>query len=115
MPIAQYDLEIPAGGTVEFVVSVLGGPETLEGYAGRMYFRALRSDEQPLATVPADSIEVFPDTRQVRVRIPSSETATYGWIRGLYDLVLYGPDDDVWVIVEGRVTNYRIISREETP
>ena len=112
MAVAQYDLEIPAGGVVDFVVTVVGGPDSLAGYDGRMRIRGLRDDSATLAVIPSDSIEVFPDTRQVRVRIPSSETATYGWTRGVYDLVIVGPED-TWVRVEGRATSSRIISRED--
>jgi hypothetical protein len=108
---AQYDIEIPAAGTVDFVVDVAGGPTDLTGYVGSMMIRELRSDILPLATVPPDGITVNATTRQVRVRIPSSETAGYNWERGVYDVYITGPGTDAWRIVEGRVTNSQPVTR----
>lgn len=106
------DLEIPAGSTVEFVVDVLGGPASLTGYTGRLAMRELRTDAETLAEIGPSNITVNPGTRQVTVRIPSSETATYDWVRGVYDLLLTGPSADAWRLVEGRVTVSAPVTRE---
>ena len=111
MAAAQYDFEIPRGGTVDFVVDVVGGPADLTGYTGSMMIRELRADNVPLATVPPDGITVNGTTRQVRVRIPSSETVGYEWQRGVYDVYITGPSTDAWRIVEGRVTNSQAVTR----
>lgn len=113
MPAAQRDIEIPAGDTLEFVVDVQGGPASLVGYTGSMHIRALRTDVDPLAVVPPSSITVNAATRQVTVRIPSSETETYTWRRGVYDLRITGASGDAWRLVEGRVTNSQAVTRED--
>lgn len=112
MAAAQRDLEIPAGSTVEFVVDVIGGPPSLSGYTGRMDIRALREDEETLAEISGGNITVNPGTRQVTVRIPSSETKTYAWRRGVYDLLITHSDGTAWRLVEGRVTNSIPVTRE---
>lgn len=111
MGAAQYDIEIPAAGTVDFVIDVVGGPTDLTGYNGSMQIRELRSDILPLATVPPDGITINATTRQVRVRIPSSETTGYAWKRGVYDVYITGPGADAWRIAEGRVTNSQPVTR----
>lgn len=105
MPVVMRDLEIPGGSTVEFVVDVIGGPSTLVGYTGRLHIKELRTDLITLAEIEGSAITVNPVTRQVTVRIPSSETATWLWERGVYDLLITGPTGDGWRLVEGRVTN----------
>lgn len=111
MGAAQYDFEIPQGGTVDFVVDVVGGPTDLTGYTGKMQIRELRSDILPLATVDPSGITVNATTRQVRVRIPSSDTDGYDWERGVYDVYIVGPGADEWRVVEGRVTNSFAVTR----
>lgn len=106
------DFTIPAGGVLEFVVDVVGGPGDLAGYTGAMQIRELRTDDVVLATVPTDAITVDADARQVTVRIPSEETRTYLWRRGVYDLLITGPADDSWRLVEGRVFNSLPVTRE---
>lgn len=113
MPAAQFDLAIPAGGTVLFTAEVVGGPETLENYVGSMHIRELRDDLVPLAVVPTEAITVNSGTRQVTVRIPSSVTETYEWRRGVYDLRITGPTGDDWILVEGRVSNKLAVTRED--
>lgn len=112
MAAAQRDFEIPAGATLEFVVDVVDGPDDLTGYTGAMQIRALRTDEEVLAEVPPSAITINPGTRQVTVRIPSSETDGYAWRRGVYDLLITGPSGDAWRLVEGRVTNSLPVTRE---
>lgn len=111
MGAAQYDFEIPQGGTVDFVVDLVGGPADVTGYTGKMMIRELRSDILPLATINPADITVNGGTRQVHVRIPSSETAGYDWERGVYDLYIVGPGADEWRVVEGRVTNSFAVTR----
>ena len=111
MAVAQRNFEIPAGGTVEFVVDVVGGPTTLTGYVGHMQIRELRTDPDTLADIGSDHITVNPSTRQVTVRIPSSETSGYVWKRGVYDLLITGPSNDSWRLVEGRVINSLPVTR----
>ncbi len=111
MAVAQRDIEIPGGSTLEFIVDVIGGPATLTGYTGSMQIRELRLDLDLLAEVPESCIVVNPTTRQVTVRIPSSETETYAWERGVYDLLITGPTGDAWRLVEGRVTNSLPVTR----
>lgn len=111
MAVAYQDLEIPAGQTLEFVVDVVGGPSSLTGYTGAMKIREQRSDAAPLATVSGGAITVNATTRQVTVRIPSTETVAYTWRRGVYDLVITGPTGDAWRLVEGRVTNSQAVTR----
>lgn len=113
MTTTQRDFVIPAGSVLEFVVDVIGGPDDLAGYTGAMQIRELRSDEDVLAEVPTDAIEVDAVNRQVTVRIPSEDTATYTWRRGVYDLVITGPEGDQWRLVEGRVTNSLAVTRED--
>jgi hypothetical protein len=111
MAVALRDFEIPAGGTVEFVVDVIGGPPDLTGYTGAMQIRELRSDVLPLADIPESNITVNEATRQVTVRIPSDVTETFDWERGVYDVKITGPDGDAWRLVEGRVTNSLPVTR----
>lgn len=112
MPAAQYDLEITAGGTTQFVVSVVGGPVDLAGYTGSMQIRSQREDPTPLAEVPAESIIINAATRQVQVRIPGSLTSAFDWRRGVYDLRIDGPEG-TWFLVEGRVSSQLAITRED--
>ena len=100
--IPLLDLEIPQGGTVEFIVDVVGGPTDLIGYEGSMQVREMRTSVAVLAEVSADSITVNPGTRQVTVRIPSDETSVYDFRAGVYDLLITGPTGDAWRICEGR-------------
>lgn len=104
MPVALRDFEIPGGSTLLFVVDVVGGPLILTGYTGAMSIKELRGDVDLLADLDPSWIVVNPGTRQVTVTIPSEETATYAWRRGVYDLLITGPDGDDWRLVEGRVT-----------
>jgi hypothetical protein len=105
MPVAYRDLRIPAGSTFAFVVDIVGGPADLTGYTAAMTFRELRSDVLPLAEVSPGSFSINVVDRQLSVRIPSDETATYAWERGVYDLLLKGstPGTD-YRVAEGRVT-----------
>jgi hypothetical protein len=111
MTAAYRDFEIPAFGTVEFVVDVVEGPVNLTGYVGSMMIRELRDDPAPLATVAPENITVDATNRQVTVRIPSSVTAGYVWERGVYDVYITGPTGDAWRLVEGRVVNTIPVTR----
>lgn len=111
MGAAQYDLEVPGGGTVEFTVDVLGGPVDITGYTGSMQIRALRADLLPLETIDVSAFTVNQSTRQVTVRIPSDITETWDWERGVYDVYITGPSSDAWRIAEGRVTNSFAVTR----
>jgi hypothetical protein len=111
MSAASYSFEVPAGGTVEFTVDVVGGPADLTGYVGSMMIRELRGDPVPLVTVDPSNITINPGTRQVTVRIPSSVTAAFDWERGVYDVYITGPGNDAWRIAEGRVTNSFSVTR----
>jgi hypothetical protein len=108
---ARYDVEVPGGGTVEFTVDVVGGPLSMAGYAGTMMIRELREDAAPLVTLDPANITVNDVTRQVTVRIPSSETAVWTWERGVYDVYITGPGNDAWRVVEGRITNSFAVTR----
>lgn len=112
MAVAQRDFEIPAGGTVEFIVDVIGGPADLTGYTGAMQIRELRSDIVALADIGPADITVDVPNRQVTVRIPSDVTSTFLWERGVYDVKITGPDG-AWRLVEGRVTNSLPVTRED--
>lgn len=105
------DFEIPVGQVLDFVVDVLGGPADLNGYVGSMEVRVLRSDLVSVATVSPGAITVNPLTRQVSVRIPSAETETYGFRRGVYDLIITGPSGDEWRLIEGRVVTSLAVTR----
>ncbi len=107
------DLEIPTGQVLDFVVDVLGGPADLTGYVASMKIRQLRTDITPLASVSPGAFTVNPGTRQVSVRIPSSETGTYAFRRGVYDLIITGPSGDEWRLIEGRVTTSLAVTRED--
>lgn len=113
MPAAQYDLAIPAGGTVDLTVEVVGGPVSLDGYTGLMHIRQLRDDPLLLAEVPAEAITVYPSTRLVTVKIPSTLTETFDFRRGVYDLRITGPSGDHWIVVEGRISNKLAVTRED--
>lgn len=113
MPAAQLDITIPAGGTLEFTVEVVGGPETLAGYLGAMQIRELRDDEVVLAEVPPEGITIDVLNRQVTVRIASSLSETFVWRRGVYDLQVIGPSGDRWTLVEGRAFNKLAVTRED--
>lgn len=107
----DQDLEIPTGQVLDFVVDVIGGPADLTGYTGSMMIRELRDDVAPLATVSPGAIVVNPNTRQVSVRIPSNETGTYLFRRGVYDLIITGPSGDEWRLIEGRVVTSLAVTR----
>lgn len=111
MPAANYDLSVPAGGTVDLTVEVVDGPATLEGYVGLMHIRALRDDSAPLAVVPSGAISINASARLVTVTIPSSLTETWTFRRGVYDLRITGPSGDNWIVVEGRVSNKLAVTR----
>lgn len=111
MSVACEDFTIPVGQALEFVVDVRGGPADLTGYVGAMMIRELRTDAVPLAVVPTSAITVDPGTRQVTVRIPSSETVGYAFKRGVYDLIITGPSGDKWRLVEGRISTSLAVTR----
>lgn len=113
MAVKNRDLDIRAGGVVDFVVDIVGGPADLSGYVGSMDIRQFRNDATPLAEVPGGAITVNAPGRQVHVQIPSATTAGYAWRRGVYDLKLTGPGGDDWILVQGRVFNSRAITRED--
>lgn len=113
MPAASYDLEIEAGGTTSFTVDVIGGPASLSGYVGSMMIRELRDDPVPLKSVGPSAINIDAVNRQVTVTIPSVDTSTYDFRRGVYDLRIVGPDADAWILVEGRVEVSRAVTRED--
>lgn len=113
MAVATRDFEIPAGSTVKFVVDVIGGPDDLAGYTGKLQIRELRNDIIPLVVLDPSNIVVNSGTRQVTVTIPGAESATYDWRRGVYDLLITGPLGDPWRLVEGRVTLSQAVTRED--
>lgn len=111
----KKDLELPSGQTFEFVVDVLGGPSTIEGYTGSMMVRQGRYDLVPLLTVPEEAFTVNAGTRQVTVRIPGelTEDLNLDIAPGVYDLLLTGPSGDRWRLLEGRVTAQASVTRED--
>lgn len=111
MPAAQYDLSIPAGGTVDLTVEIVDGPANLTGYVGLMHIRELRDEPLTLAIVPPEAITINVPARLVTVTIPSSLTETWTFRRGVYDLRITGPSGDSWIVVEGRVANKLAVTR----
>lgn len=110
MPAAQYDLTIPAGGTVDLTVEVVGGPASLDGATALMHIRELRDDLVPLATVGAEHFTFNSSARLVTVKIPSSLTETWEFRRGVYDVRVTAGGDD-WIVVEGRIKNKLAVTR----
>src|SRR4051812_15101138 len=111
MAAAVKDFVVPIGQTLQFVVDVTGGPTDLTGYVGSMMIRELRPDPVPLVTVDPSNIVVNNLSRQVKVTIPGSATATYTFRRGVYDLVITGSGGDAWRLVEGRITTKQSVTR----
>lgn len=111
----KKDLVVPSGQTFEFVVDVLGGPSTIEGYTGSMMVRQGRYDLVPLLSVPESAFTVNASTRQVTVRIPGelTEDLDLELAPGVYDLLLTGPSGDEWRLLEGRVTAQTSVTRED--
>jgi hypothetical protein len=109
------DLQIPRGQTIEFIVDVLGGPVSIEGYTGSMMIRELRHDAEPVTVVPAECFSCNAATRQVTAKIPGEVTTTIdlGEHGGVYDLLITGPLGDGWRLLEGRVYSSLAVTRED--
>lgn len=112
MPAQVQDLVIEQNATNVMVITVVGGPETLVGYAGEMDIRERKSDIVPLAELGEEMFTVNNSTRQVVLTIPSSVAADYAWTAGVYDLYVVGPGGDRWRLVEGRVRLSKTVTRE---
>lgn len=113
MAITNYDLDIRAGGTNQFVVDVVGGPASLSGYVGWLEIRPIRGSQELLAQITAPDIVVNDITRQVTVTIPGEETAEYAFTHGVYDVLLVHPSADPWVLLQGHVRCYAPITVPE--
>jgi hypothetical protein len=111
MSAAQLPLDIEQGSELVFNVSVIGGPGTLTGYVGAMQIRSMKSDPTTLYEVDPDNITFDTGNRIVTVRIPATDTATFSWDRGVYDVLISGISD-AWRICEGRVTIDHSVTRE---
>jgi hypothetical protein len=97
-----------------FVVNVIGGPDSIEGYVGSMQVRPEKESVELLAEVDPADITVNHLTRQVTVEIPSEETLLYDWDGlAVYDLYIEGPAGDRWRLVEGNVRISKTVTRED--
>lgn len=108
----KLNLTIPQGSIYRFVVTVVGGPADLTGYTGWMQIRETKSDAVVLDELTTE-ITVNNTTRQVVVTIPDTVTALYTWDNALYDLVIIGPADERWRVVEGYVRVNHSVTRED--
>lgn len=108
----KLNLTIPQGSVYRFVVTVVGGPDDMTGFAGWMQIRDTKASDVVLDELTTE-ITVNHTTRQVVVTIPDTVTELYAWDNAVYDLVIIGPDDERWRVVEGYVHVNHSVTRED--
>lgn len=100
---ASLNLTIPAYADLRMQVDVLGGPESLVGYTGKMQIRATTDAATTLADYGTSEITIDTALRTVSLVVLAAVTANYAWTTGVYDLVITGPDG-TYRLVQGLVT-----------
>lgn len=114
MTATKFPINIEQGSDFQLVVSVVGGPSSLTGYTGAMQIRSSKSASPALYSVSPSAIAVDGTTRQVTITLPWTETVTFEWDGGLYDLVLTSADlADAYRIIEGKVSVDHNVTRDE--
>jgi hypothetical protein len=113
MGATQLPIEIEQGADFDLLVAVVGGPDDLTGWTGRMQIRELKASADVLyETIAGVTINVGADT--VAIHVPCTETVTFDWDRGVYDvLITSGDATSAHRIVEGKVTLDRAVTRED--
>lgn len=106
---AKLNLIIPTNADLRMVVDVVGGPESLAGYTGHMQIRSTTASAAALADYDTE-ITIDPGNRLVSLVVPASETSTYTWDRGVYDLVITGLDG-TYRLVQGAVSVSPAVTR----
>jgi hypothetical protein len=99
---ASQNLTIPAYADLRMQVDVIGGPESLVGYTGKMQIRATVDATVTLADYGTSEITIDTVARTVSLVVLAAVTATYAWTTGVYDLVITGPDG-TYRLVQGNV------------
>lgn len=105
MSVTQYDLDIPQGEAYVLVIDIVNGPDDLTGYEGWMQIRPTKQAEEVLADFSTSEITVNPNTDQVVLTIPDTDTVDFTWDNGVYDLVIRIPGQPLTSrrVIEGRV------------
>jgi hypothetical protein len=99
----SQNLTIPAYADLRIQVDVIGGPESLVGYTGKMQIRATADATATLADYGTSEITIDTAARTVSLVVLAAVTANYTWTAGVYDLVITGPDG-TYRLVQGTVT-----------
>jgi hypothetical protein len=110
----KHDITIPQASTWQLVVTISGGPETIDGYEGSMQVRKTKVSEAVLADVNPARFTITDSTRQVVLTLTDEDTAAYAWSgTAFYDLYIEGPEGDRWRVIEGLATLSKTVTQEE--
>lgn len=109
---ARLDLEVPEASMHRVVVTIVGGPDSLAGYVGRLQARENKLSALPDIDLGAESISVNNTNRQVTIFFPDDATLGLPWEVGVYDAYLTGTGGDRWRFLEGIIKVSRAVTRE---
>lgn len=108
----KLDIIIPQGDNFRLVITVVGGPGSLAGYAGEMQIRKTKASDVILAEMQPGWFTVDSLNGQVVLDIPDEASALYDWSgEALYDLHLDNGTDR-WRVLEGRAKLSKTVTRE---
>lgn len=88
------------GGFVQY-----NSPVPLDGYTARMTIKdRMRGTELTSLTTENGRITIDPVTYVIQLKIEATETATFDWTTGVYDLEMVSPDGTVSQLIYGTVS-----------
>lgn len=100
-------LTIPQGTTwgVSWpVVDQSGNPVDLTGWSARSQVRPYVESEQVLHEFSSAAGDIELSAAHVTLRVSPTESSSWAWRNGVYDVELTSPDQTVYRVAEGRVT-----------
>lgn len=111
--VTRHNISIPQDSTYVLVVSVVGGPPSIDLYTGSMQIRPSKDSAEVLADLDDTFFTVDALNRQVVLELTDEETGSYDWSgNAVYDMYIEGPSGDRWRLIEGLATLNRTVTRE---
>jgi hypothetical protein len=109
MSAVDLDITIEKGTTFKYSLAFMNSDSTpipLIGYSAKMQLRLKPSTVAILAeyTTANGKITINEPAGKINIYVPATETNTYTWIDGVYDLVIISPDGEVTRLLKGAVT-----------
>lgn len=109
MAAAQSDLEIEKGTTFKYSLAYLNSDDTpilLNGFTAKMQIRTKHASAATLAEYTTENgiITISPAEGKISIKVPATETNSYTWVDGVYDLVIISPQGEVTRLLMGTIS-----------